>query len=173
MNWTMLSGRGKEFNRIINQKKWIIEGVLHTWTTRGFQEADVIIYLNTPMRVRTWRILKRFTVQKLGFEKGTIRGCSKSPVKLRISPLACFSVPHILVTYVPVLKAGPPRTSWSFLSSILNTHYKQTWSMLKKMYQWNYGFEKSSKPEIMELLKPHEKKVKIFADNNIVREITQ
>src|SRR5699024_5246333 len=50
-----------------------------------------------------------------------IRGCSKSPVKLtlRISSLACFSVPHVLITYVLVLKATLPRTSRSILSSFL------------------------------------------------------
>ena len=52
------------------------------------------------------------------------RGCSKSPIKMthRISSLACFSVTHVLVAYVPLLKASPPRTSWSFLFSFLNTH---------------------------------------------------
>ncbi|WP_205207638.1 DNA topology modulation protein FlaR [Bacillus sp. P14.5] len=113
--------RDKEFNRIIKQKDWIIEGVHHTWTTNGFREADIIIYLDTPVMVRNWRILKRFTVQKLGFEKG---------------------------------------------------NYKQTWSMLRKMYQWNYQFEKVSKPEIMNILKPHGDKLKIITDNRSIKEIT-
>ncbi|MGD6968227.1 DNA topology modulation protein FlaR [Rossellomorea vietnamensis] len=114
--------RDEEFTRIINQKDWIIEGVHHTWTTKGFQEADLIIYLDTPIAVRNWRILKRFTVQKLGFQKG---------------------------------------------------NYKQTWSMLKKMYQWNYHFERVSKPEIMTMLNPLEEKVKIMTDTNSIKEITR
>ena len=114
--------RDNEFNRIIDQTDWIIEGVHHTWTTRGFQKADIIIFLDTPMAVRNWRILKRFTVQKLGFEKG---------------------------------------------------NYKQTWNMLKKMYKWNYQFENVSKPEILEILKPHRKKLKILGDNNRIKEFTQ
>jgi adenylate kinase family enzyme len=114
--------RDETFFTIINQDNWIIEGVHHSWTTRGFQEADLILFLDTPIAVRNWRILKRFTVQKLGFEKG---------------------------------------------------NYKQTWSMLKKMYQWNYQFEKSSKPEILEILKPYQEKLRILTDNNCTKEITQ
>ncbi|WP_421383030.1 AAA family ATPase [Bacillus salacetis] len=114
--------RDKEFNRIIDHEKWIIEGVHHTWTERGFREADIIIFLDTPMAVRKWRILKRFTVQKLGFQKG---------------------------------------------------NYKQTWSMLKKMYQWNDQFEKKSKPEILEMLKLHRTKLKILTDNNRTKGIAQ
>jgi adenylate kinase family enzyme len=114
--------RDKEFNRIIDQKEWIIEGVHHTWTGRGFQEADIIIFLDAPIAVRNWRILKRFTVQKLRLQK---------------------------------------------------ENYKQTWSMLKKMYQCNYQFEKNSKPEILEMLKPHRTKLKILTDNNHTKEIAQ
>jgi adenylate kinase family enzyme len=114
--------RDKEFNRIISQSEWIIEGVHHTWTGRGFQEADIIIFLDTPIAVRRWRILKRFTVQKIGIEKG---------------------------------------------------NYKQTWSMLKRMYRWNVQFEKNSKPEILEMLKPHRSKLRILTDNNRTKEITQ
>jgi adenylate kinase family enzyme len=114
--------RDKEFNSIIKQPEWIIEGVHHTWTAKGFQEADLVIFLDTPIAVRNWRILKRFTVQKLGVERG---------------------------------------------------NYKQTWSMLKKMYQWNYQFEKNSKPQILEMLKPHRNKLKILTDNNCTKEITQ
>ena len=49
----------------------------------------------------------------------------------RISSLAIFSVPHVLIAYVPVLKATLPRTSLSFLSSFfehalidLQLHYE-------------------------------------------------
>lgn len=113
--------RDKEFRRIINQQQWIIEGVHHTWTTHGFQCADLVIFLDTPVRVRNWRILKRFAVQKLGFEKG---------------------------------------------------NYKQTWSMLRKMYKWNYHFEKTSKPEIMTILEQHRHKVRVVPDNDTVKETT-
>ena len=114
--------RDDEFHRIIEGQNWIIEGVHHIWTKQGFERADIIIFLDTPIAVRNWRILKRFTVQKIGFEKG---------------------------------------------------NYKQTWSMLKKMYQWNYQFENNSKPEILEILQPNRHKVKILTDNNCIKEITQ
>lgn len=35
----------------------------------------------------------------------------------RVSLLACFSVPHVLITYVLVLEATLPQTPRSFLSS--------------------------------------------------------
>ncbi|WP_409252722.1 DNA topology modulation protein FlaR [Bacillus sp. SCS-153A] len=113
--------RDSKFHRIIDQPEWIIEGVHHTWTTRGFQEADCIIFLDTPIMVRNWRIFKRFTVQKLGFKKG---------------------------------------------------NYKQTWTMLKRTYKWNYQFEKTSKPEILKMLKPHQEKLKILENNTYTKEFT-
>ncbi|WP_456272565.1 DNA topology modulation protein FlaR [Bacillus sp. AK031] len=65
--------RDRKFNRILNQEHWIIEGVHHTWTEEGFQRADLIVFLDTPIAKRNWRILKRFTIQKLGFEKGNYK----------------------------------------------------------------------------------------------------
>src|SRR5699024_2052451 len=40
----------------------------------------------------------------------------------QIFSLSCFYVTYLLVAYVPLLISSPPRTSWSFLFSFLNTH---------------------------------------------------
>ncbi len=37
--------------------------------TQSFQQADCIIFLDTPYKIRTARIIKRFFKQKIGIEK--------------------------------------------------------------------------------------------------------
>lgn len=55
------------FNQIIASGQWIIEGVR---VSPSFAAAERIIYLDTPILTRNYRILKRYVVQKLGIEKG-------------------------------------------------------------------------------------------------------
>lgn len=57
-------------NDIVNQEKWIIEGVHYKWVQRSFELADVIIYLETNVIIRDIQMLKRYIKQKLGLEKG-------------------------------------------------------------------------------------------------------
>ncbi|MEB6551329.1 AAA family ATPase [Heyndrickxia sporothermodurans] len=51
-------------------------------------------------------------------------------------------------------------------------NYQPSFDMFKKMFGWNAYFEKKSKPEIMELLRPYEEKLLILKDNrrNILNE---
>lgn len=60
-------------NSIVDSDEWIIEGVHYKWVLQGFEKADMIIYLDTDIWKRNFRILKRFVVQKLGFEKGNYK----------------------------------------------------------------------------------------------------
>ncbi|WP_231637512.1 DNA topology modulation protein FlaR [Paenibacillus sp. FJAT-27812] len=62
--------RDAQLNGIIASAEWITEGVHYKWTSSCFEHAELIIYLDTAMWIRNYRILKRFIVQKLGFEKG-------------------------------------------------------------------------------------------------------
>ncbi|OZB94340.1 AAA family ATPase [Paenibacillus sp. XY044] len=62
--------RDRILNGILEQDQWIIEGVHYQWVQRSFADADLIVYVDTPIWVRNYRILKRFTVQKLGLEQG-------------------------------------------------------------------------------------------------------
>ncbi|OME76515.1 hypothetical protein BK120_28865 [Paenibacillus sp. FSL A5-0031] len=55
---------------IVNQEKWIIEGVHYKWVQRCFESADIIIYLETNVFIRDIQMLKRYFKQKLGLEKG-------------------------------------------------------------------------------------------------------
>lgn len=61
-------------NTIINSKSWIIEGVHNEdWVANCFQYADLIIFLDTKYAIRTYRIIKRFVLQKLRLEDSNYR----------------------------------------------------------------------------------------------------
>lgn len=60
--------RDEYLKRIINSDKWITEGVHHKWIAPCLQDAEVIIFLDTKLSVRKFRIIKRFIRQKLGLE---------------------------------------------------------------------------------------------------------
>ncbi|MGE7694621.1 AAA family ATPase [Lysinibacillus sp. NPDC094177] len=61
-------------NNIILTNAWIIEGVhLEEWVAESFSNADLIIFLDTNYFIRIYRIIKRFTLQKLGLEKSNYK----------------------------------------------------------------------------------------------------
>lgn len=65
--------RDNILNSILASDQWILEGVHYKWVLQSFADADLIIYLDTPVWIRNYRILKRFTVQKLGLEEGNYK----------------------------------------------------------------------------------------------------
>ena len=63
-------------NRITELDKntsWIIEGVFRESQRSAFDLADRIVFLNTPLYKRIFRILTRFMKQKLGVEKSNYK----------------------------------------------------------------------------------------------------
>ncbi|MFJ3390554.1 DNA topology modulation protein FlaR [Lysinibacillus sp. NPDC086135] len=61
-------------NNIILTNAWIIEGVHNEdWVAQSFLNADLIIFLDTSYFIRIYRIIKRFTLQKLGLEKSNYK----------------------------------------------------------------------------------------------------
>ena len=52
--------RINELNKIIINKKWIIEGVFSHWTKEAMKKSDVVIFLDIPFHKISYRILKRF-----------------------------------------------------------------------------------------------------------------
>lgn len=61
-------------NNIILTKAWIIEGVhSEDWVAQSFSNADLIIFLDTNYFIRIYRIIKRYTLQKLGLEKSNYK----------------------------------------------------------------------------------------------------
>ncbi|WP_169082892.1 DNA topology modulation protein FlaR [Paenibacillus sp. PL91] len=107
--------RDAQLHNIIASDQWITEGVHYKWTQQCFENAEMIIYLDTAIWIRNYRILKRFIIQKLGIEKG---------------------------------------------------NYEQTFEMLRKMYIWNYNYEKRDRPVIFKILEPYQDKVRVMKDNN-------
>ncbi|WHY88952.1 AAA family ATPase [Neobacillus novalis] len=61
--------RNEYLNSIIHTDAWIIEGVHYEWVAQSFQNADMIIFLDTDYSKRTYRIIKRFFLQKVGLEQ--------------------------------------------------------------------------------------------------------
>ncbi|MFD0047798.1 DNA topology modulation protein FlaR [Actinomycetes bacterium NPDC127524] len=62
--------REEYLTSIINSEAWIIEGVHNEdWVSPSFQNAQLIIFLDTKNSARIYRIIKRFVFQKLGIEK--------------------------------------------------------------------------------------------------------
>ena len=53
----------------IQLEQWVIEGVHIQWTDSALEAADHILFLDVPVAIRHWRIIKRFTRQALGLEK--------------------------------------------------------------------------------------------------------
>ncbi|MFB4169425.1 shikimate kinase [Virgibacillus sp. JSM 102003] len=61
--------REEYLNTLVNSDAWIIEGVHNEeWVSKSFQNADMIIFLDTSYATRSYRIMKRFILQKLGLE---------------------------------------------------------------------------------------------------------
>ncbi|WP_245808922.1 AAA family ATPase [Shouchella patagoniensis] len=56
------------FSDIVKRNKWIIEGV-HRWVGDGLREADFIILLDVPYKVRLAQILSRYNKQKQRLEE--------------------------------------------------------------------------------------------------------
>ncbi|WP_406944324.1 AAA family ATPase [Halobacillus sp. SY10] len=62
--------RAEYLKQVVKKEGWIMEGVHNEWwVEESFRHADVIIFLDTKYSVRTYRIIKRFILQKLRLEK--------------------------------------------------------------------------------------------------------
>lgn len=55
--------------KILSSDSWVNEGVHYQWVTESFVKAELIIFLDTRYSSRTYRIIKRFFLQQLGFDK--------------------------------------------------------------------------------------------------------
>jgi adenylate kinase family enzyme len=61
--------RSAKLDAILDNKKWIIEGVYYHWLRRSFEQADCTFVLRPNVYLRDWHILKRFGSRKLGIAK--------------------------------------------------------------------------------------------------------
>ncbi|NBI30197.1 AAA family ATPase [Chengkuizengella marina] len=75
--------RDNYLEEIISSDVWIIEGAHnHQWVEKSFQNANLIIFLDTPYPIRIVRIIKRFILQKMGLEKANYHPTIKMFVKM-------------------------------------------------------------------------------------------
>jgi len=58
------SKRKPALAKIIKKRKWIIEGVYGSWTGDAIKKSDIVIWLDPPFRVISWRIFKRYLARK-------------------------------------------------------------------------------------------------------------
>lgn len=66
--------RDEYLHSIIHSEAWIIEGVHNEdWLANSFHKAELIIFLNTKYSTRTYRIIKRFVLQKLRLEQSNYK----------------------------------------------------------------------------------------------------
>jgi adenylate kinase family enzyme len=74
--------RNMRLNAFMDQRGWVIEGVYYAWLSRSFQQADVIVMLQTSVWLRHWRIIRRFVRRKLGFEEHSKQESLRSLIDL-------------------------------------------------------------------------------------------
>ncbi|MBP3039497.1 DNA topology modulation protein FlaR [Bacillaceae bacterium Marseille-Q3522] len=66
--------RDAYLKNIIHSEAWIIEGAHDgEWILPSMESADLIIFLDTNYKKRTFRIIKRFLLQKLKLEKANYK----------------------------------------------------------------------------------------------------
>lgn len=58
--------RDRKLAEIVAQEGWVIEGVYYGWLAPSFEAADIIVALSPSIWVRHWRVIRRFTLRKLG-----------------------------------------------------------------------------------------------------------
>lgn len=65
--------RDARFAAVMAQESWIIEDAGRACFEEGMARADRILVLDYPLRLRQWRIVKRWVYQNLGLEKSLYR----------------------------------------------------------------------------------------------------
>ncbi|RKP57972.1 hypothetical protein D7Z26_00190 [Cohnella endophytica] len=74
--------RNDQLNKVVNNSKWIIEGVHYNWSHESFMHADVIFVLTPHVLVRDWRILKRFIKTRWGLEESNYKQTFQNVFKM-------------------------------------------------------------------------------------------
>jgi adenylate kinase family enzyme len=59
---------------IVRRESWIVEGVHHQeWMRESLEQSNLIIFLDTTKKIRTFRIIKRFIEEKAGLKQGNYK----------------------------------------------------------------------------------------------------
>lgn len=54
----------EKLKTIIKKEKWVIEGTSRKWVNNSFEKADLILFLDLPIKVITFRLIKRYLHRK-------------------------------------------------------------------------------------------------------------
>ena len=65
--------------KLIQKKKWIIEGVFHSWIDSAIEKSDLIVLIDISPRILSWRLFRRYLKRKF---KGEPEGDFKDILKL-------------------------------------------------------------------------------------------
>ncbi len=74
--------RSDMLNKALQKDSWIIEGVYVEWPKKAIEESDVLIFLNLPKYLVSYRIIKRFLRRKLKIEASTKKETWKNTTDL-------------------------------------------------------------------------------------------
>jgi len=73
----------KLLNSLISAETWIVEGAhIDDWTFKSFEKSEVILFLDINYYARVYRIIKRYTKQKLGMENSNYKPTFKILIKM-------------------------------------------------------------------------------------------
>jgi adenylate kinase family enzyme len=59
---------------IKGKKKWILEGIYTDWSEKAIKNADLIIFLDIPKYLLSWRVFKRYIIRKRKGDE-TLKSC--------------------------------------------------------------------------------------------------
>lgn len=63
--------RNQRLRKLVNHKNWVIEGVYNgDWVTPTFKKATIIIILKPHKIIRSYHIVKRYLLRKIGLASG-------------------------------------------------------------------------------------------------------
>ncbi len=69
------NSRLNKIKLLIGKRKWILEGVYGSWIDEAIKKADLVIWLDPPFRVLSWRIFLRHLKRKINGGSGdTLKG---------------------------------------------------------------------------------------------------
>jgi len=63
--------RARLLKRIVKRDKWIIEGCYSSWVDDSIKRSNLVIWLNPPFHILSYRLISRFMKRKL---LGTLEG---------------------------------------------------------------------------------------------------
>lgn len=65
--------RRRKLDKLVNKREWIIEGIWTDWTSKAIKKSDIIIWLQTPYYLRSFRMFNRYLREKSKKENNSFK----------------------------------------------------------------------------------------------------